>query len=235
MANRAPYPQQRPPQGGLGKFRATIQQSDDLPLPPGIANPGNSVEVARANHVHPWGDDPQGGMGGIYTWAIRANVIAPQSNPTAMPWIFAQKVYIPHGLAMTHYGLSLAGAGLKAHGNVYCGVWSGSLAESYPIAEYVAARVLFFAYGKPAGFNLTPLTAMGVMSVTIAPGWSWIIAVVEKWGLRNVEPLLDYQDAVSNNGFAWGVPVNGFPGWPSGTWDSAHSVAQTKQPLIYIL
>lgn len=192
---------------------------------------GTGLRFARDDHSH---GTPTVSMGGIYTWAAKSNIIAPQSNPSAKSWIYALKTFLPLGMTMTGYGLSLATPGAKTDGYVRFGVWTGSAANAYPIAEYEAARVLFWTAGKPAGWSQPALQARGVSSLNITPGWSWIIAVIERWGAR-VEAPIDWWDAVSNNGMAWGIELTGLAGWPFGTWDTADSVAQTKVPGISIV
>lgn len=234
MANRAPYPQQRPPQGGAFKFRGTIQQSDDLPRASGTATAGTSVEVSRADHDH--GNDFSGlsGAGGIIGWCINSNVIAPQSNPTAATYIHAHRIWTPQGFNFKAYGVGLTRAGLKTDGNLYLSVWTEDADNICPGDEYESARVLCFANGKVAGWNRVSLQARGVSDVAIAPGFAWVIKTVEVYAGRTELPI-DWWDGFSvGNGHALAIALTGQGEFPSDTWDFANSVGQRKTPACYL-
>jgi hypothetical protein len=233
LANRAPYPQQRPPQGGTFKFRGTIQQSDDLPLASAIlASAGTSVELSRADHIHPEGD---AALSGIVGWCINSSIVAPRSNPTAKTYIHAHRAFLPHGLNLKAYGIGLTRAGLKTDGNLYLSTWTEDADNICPDAEYESARVLCFANGKLKGWNRLPLQARGVSSVAVEPGFAWVIKTVEVYAGRTELPI-DWWDGVSSgNGHAMAILLSGQGAFPADTWDFANSVPQRMTPACYLL
>jgi hypothetical protein len=235
LATRSPYPGQRSPQGGLVKFRATIQQSDDLPLVAGTASAGTSVELSRADHRHPSDLSGLPGSGGILEWCISHNVIAPQSNPTAATYIHAHRVWTPNGFNLKAYGFGLTRAGLKTDGNLYLSVWTEDATDICPDEEYDSARVLCFANGKVAGWNRVALQARGVSSVAIASGFAWVIKTIEVYAGRTELPI-DWWDGFSaGNGHAMAIALTGQGAFPKAPWDFAGSVGKRTTPAVCVL
>jgi hypothetical protein len=237
LANRAPNPQQRPPRGGTFKFRGTIQQSDDLPLASAIlAGAGTSVEVARADHVHPWGafSLPHGIIG----WCLPSTPAATQLNPTPLCWAFAIKIFVPVPFPLRGYGFALESAGLVSHGVIRTAVWTHDYANNRPLARYSDTRIDIRVAGMAAGWHQFPLPSWGGVLRTLSSGTSWIVATIQCDPGRSiiVPPLEWLNGGHATNGNCYGIEVGTIPGFIAEPWDSASAVPQTTYaPSLFIV
>lgn len=196
------------------------------------ASVGTSTDYARDDHTH---GTPDAGNGGLVTWVCRANIIAPQNNPTATSWVYAQRIYVPHDFRLVSYGYGMARAGVKTDGYIYLSAWTDDAANNCPGEEYESARVFVYPYGKAVGWNRVALQALGVSTVTLSAGYNWLISTIERHdGLGRTEAPIDWQDGgAAGYGHALAIEIPGSAGWPSGTWDSAGDEPVHRVPLIY--
>ena len=237
MARRPPYPVERLPHGGIRKFRGTIQQSDDLPeslVFGGVGSAGVSTEVSRKDHVHPLAT----AASGTHFWICPNTLIATPGNPTANPWAFFIKIWLPFAQALHGYIYTLTRTGIKTDGALRFGIWTNveSDGADVPSAEYTAGRVLALHDEKVAGVVRSPLQSLGVTLVTLTAGYHWIHCCVDEHaGFGHLEPPIVWADGdMFGTGFSHAVSIPGMAGWVAVPWDSGSDVPQRYVPMVGI-
>ena len=213
-----------------GLAAAGVQLSDALPLAGGIANAGIGGKASRDDHVHPQA------TAGTYFWISPHTLIATPGNPTANPWAFFLKIWLPFPQPLHGYLYTLTRTGIKTDGELRLGIWTNSDAtgEDLPGAEYVAGRVLALHDKQPAGLVHNPLQSRGITFLTLAAGYSWIHCCIAE-GMGHLTPPVGWADGGDwGKGFSHAFSVHGMAGWVSGTFDPANDLPQQKVPMIGI-
>lgn len=173
----------------------------------------------------------------MFGLCVSAIQVTTQANPTAKPWCFAQKVYVPFPTEMHGYAYWLLSAGLREHGALLLSVWTHNVADNRPDTEYTAARVVCFHQSKAAGMVAWPLQSLGVSLLTLSAGLHWIVGTIDaNAGLGIITPPLSWLDAgAAGDGSIYGIEIDGLAGFVAGPWDSGAAVPQQYAPHICLI
>ena len=199
---------------------------------------GTDSRYARQGHSHgtPTLTDSLASAG-TYQWISRATQIAAQDNPSANPWSYAIKIWLPYAQPLHGFGCALLGTGTKQDGALLCSVWGNAevLGVDWPTTEYTAARTVHFFHGKPAGPVWWPLQSHGVDLLTMDAGYNHIVVTVDTNATFGItRPNVEWLDGgAMGKGFSHAVSVPGLAGFVSGVWDTAADTPQRRVPNVW--